>query len=187
MRVNREQMRANRERILSEAGRLFRERGFENVGVAEVMRAAGMTHGGFYGHFASKDDLVVQTLTQLFAPRDAASDPAMTDFLDVYLSPKHRDSPGTGCPTAALSVDAARQTEAARRSLSAGIEAQIARMAARLGDEAGDHNRVAATGIWAAMVGALVLARAADAPLSDRILADAKAWIAGRLDAPGDT
>ncbi|KAK0340250.1 hypothetical protein LTR94_031317, partial [Friedmanniomyces endolithicus] len=57
MRVNREQMRANRERILSEAGRLFRERGFENVGVAEVMRAAGMTHGGFYGHFASKDDL----------------------------------------------------------------------------------------------------------------------------------
>ncbi|PCG10846.1 TetR family transcriptional regulator [Sphingomonas ginsenosidimutans] len=187
MRVNREQMRANRERILSEAGRLFRERGFENVGVAEVMRAAGMTHGGFYGHFASKDDLVMQTLTQLFAPRDAASDPAMTDFLDVYLSPEHRDSPGTGCPTAALSVDAARQTEAARRSLSAGIEAQIARMAARLGDEAGGHNRVAATGIWAAMVGALVLARAADAPLSDRILADAKAWIAGRLDAPGDT
>lgn len=186
MKVTREQMRANRQRILSEAGRLFRERGFENVGVAEVMRAAGMTHGGFYGHFASKDDLVTQTLAHLFTPRDAGSDPAIKDFVGAYLSPKHRDSPATGCPTAALSVDAARQGEAARRSLSAGINAQIARTAASLGDASDDRDRLAATGIWAAMVGALVLARAADAPLSNRILDDAKAWIAECLDARDD-
>ena len=62
MKVSREQMKANRERILTEAGRLFRAKGFDAVGVAEVMQAAGLTHGGFYGHFSSKDDLIAQTV-----------------------------------------------------------------------------------------------------------------------------
>jgi TetR/AcrR family transcriptional repressor of nem operon len=86
MKVSREQMGENRRRILDAAGRLFRDRGFEAVTVAEVMREAGLTHGGFYGHFRSKDDLIAAALAELVV----ASEPgplALPAFAARYLSP----------------------------------------------------------------------------------------------------
>ncbi|MBK3421751.1 TetR/AcrR family transcriptional regulator, partial [Methylobacterium ajmalii] len=98
MRVSREQFQENRRRILEAAGRLFREKGFSAVTVAEVMEAAGLTHGGFYGHFTSKEDLAAQALAQALAPapREPGAAPDLAGFVAAYLSAAHRDRPGGG-------------------------------------------------------------------------------------------
>ncbi len=100
MKVSQEQKAQNRSRILTEAGRLFREKGFDAVSVAEVMQAAGLTHGGFYGHFRSKDDLVAQTIAHAVGSQSTADD--LSSWVDTYLSTPHRDHPDLGCPMAAL-------------------------------------------------------------------------------------
>src|ERR1700690_30623 len=110
MRVSREKFVANRERILEVAGALFREKGFDGIGVADIMKAADLTHGGFYGHFASKEDLVAQASRRSMARAaanwtklvEAAPDSPYAALLEHYLSPKHRDDPGKGCAFAAL-------------------------------------------------------------------------------------
>ncbi len=130
MRVTREQVQENRRRILEAAGRLFRERGFSAVTVAEVMEAAGLTHGGFYGHFASKEDLAAQALAQALAPapREPGTAPDLAGFVAAYLSAAHRDRPGSGCALAALGSEAARQPAPVRRAFTEGLEARLARM-----------------------------------------------------------
>lgn len=173
MRVTREQFRENRRRILDAAGRLFREKGFSTVTVAEVMEAAGLTHGGFYGHFASKEDLAAQALAGALtpAPREPGAAPDLAGFVAAYLSAAHRDRPGTGCALAALGSEAARQPAPVRRAFTEGLEARLARMQEALPE--GD--RAAALAAVSSLVGALVLARAVDDPaLSDEILAAAR-------------
>ncbi|KMO36075.1 TetR/AcrR family transcriptional regulator, partial [Methylobacterium aquaticum] len=130
MRVTREQVQENRRRILEAAGRLFREKGFAAVTVAEVMQAAGLTHGGFYGHFDSKEDLAAQALAQTLtpAPRKPGAPPDLARFVAAYLSAAHRDGPGTGCALAALGGEAARQPAPVRRAFTEGLEARLARM-----------------------------------------------------------
>ena len=125
MKVTREQAAQNRERILDAAAQLFRERGFEGIGVADLMKEAGLTHGGFYGHFSSKDDLIAQAsareLTRSlehwsnFAGR--ASDDPLSAVAGAYLTRSHRDNPGTGCVLAALGPDVSRQGPAVRRAV----------------------------------------------------------------------
>ncbi len=179
MRVSREQMQANRLRILDCAGRLFREKGFEAVSVAEVMQAAGLTHGGFYGHFTSKDDLIAQAVAHIFSAGPSGRG-GLGGYLDAYLAPDHRDGVGEGCPTAALVADVRRQTPAARAAMSEGFRSQIDRMEAAMGG-AGALRRQA-VGAWAAMVGAIVLARATeDQDLSAEILELTRAWIGDKL------
>src|SRR3954468_3498661 len=112
-------MRQNRERILQAAGRLFRERGFDGVSVAEVMQAAGLTHGGFYGHFKSKDDLIAESLAHALTPRGAAGD--FAGFVKGYLAPEHRDDFAGGCPTAGLAAESIRQAPEARAAATAGL------------------------------------------------------------------
>lgn len=186
MRVSRDQMATNRVRILSEASRLFRERGFDAVTVSEVMKAAGQTHGGFYSHFASKDDLVAQTIAfALDGEGDALSD--LQGWIDVYLSPLHRDHAGEGCPTASLAGLMRQQTPEARAAMAKGLDAQIDRFARSL--PAGDPGtrRREAIGRWSAMVGALVMARAVDDPaLADELLTSTRAWIGAEGD-PADS
>ena len=99
MKISKEQVAENRQAVLDAAATLFRERGFEGVTVAEIMKAAGLTHGAFYGHFASKDDLITQTCTHALAPFSAEDAPVVgiMDFADYYLSAGHRDDPGQGC------------------------------------------------------------------------------------------
>nr|WP_294809689.1 TetR/AcrR family transcriptional regulator [uncultured Sphingomonas sp.] len=180
MKVSREQMAENRRRILDAAGRLFREKGFDSVSVAEVMKAAGLTHGGFYGHFASKDDLVAQTLAHVLAPSTGGGD--LRAYLDAYLSPEHRDNAADGCPTAGLAAAIRHQSAAAGAAMTAGLRSQIDRVGEALPQVRETDRRRAAIGSWAAMVGAVILARAVDDPaLSNEILEQTRAWIDGGI------
>lgn len=177
MKVSREQMAENRRRILDAASRLFREKGFDAVSVSEVMKAAGLTHGGFYGHFSSKDDLVAQTLAHVLAA-DSGEGGDFRRYLDTYLSPRHRDSPAGGCPTAGLVAAIRHQTPAARSAMTEGLRSQIGRIEKALPESDPADRRRAAIGSWAAMVGAVILARAIDdSVLSDEILEQTRAWI----------
>src|ERR1700736_5877138 len=120
MKVSREQAAENRARVIEVAGRLFREKGFNGVGVADIMKGAGLTHGGFYGQFASKDDLAIkacaQTLDRSVArwTRLAAGDDPLAAIVTSYLAPSHRNAPGSGCAMSALSADAAPEADARR-------------------------------------------------------------------------
>lgn len=186
MRISREQMQANRRRILDAASRLFREKGFEAVTVAEVMKAAGLTHGGFYGHFDSKDDLIAQAIGHIFTVREDGSGD-IGAYVNAYLSPQHRDSVGDGCPTAALVADIRRQTPAARLAMTEGFRSQIDRIARAVSKTETHDARRQAIGAWAAMVGAVVIARSIDEPeLSGEILDETRHWIEDGLGKPAD-
>src|ERR1041385_1603419 len=125
MKVSREQAAENRERIVDAAAQLFRERGFEGIGVADLMKEAGLTHGGFYGHFSSKEDLMAKACTRTSArsrerwAKLAAEAPGnpLAAIAGAYLTSKHRDNPGSGCLMAALAADASRQGPAVRRAI----------------------------------------------------------------------
>jgi TetR/AcrR family transcriptional repressor of nem operon len=178
MKISREQVEANRTRILDAAGRLFRERGLENVSLAEVMRAAGLTHGGFYNHFESKDALVSAALAHQPAAewiREALGGHASA-YADGYLSPQHRDERGTACPLSCLGTEIPRTSDAVRSSLTEDVRRQVERFAADCAGDTPQERRRAAIATWAAMVGAMVLARIVDdVNLSDEILAATRA------------
>ena len=109
MKVSREQAALNRERIVDVAARLFREKGYDGIGVADLMKSAGLTHGGFYGHFASKEDLMIEACQHALNKSlegwraKVASDPqrALPAIIENYLTTRHRDQPGGGCPAVA--------------------------------------------------------------------------------------
>lgn len=184
MKVSQEQKAQNRSRILTEAGRLFREKGFDAVSVAEVMKAAGMTHGGFYGHFQSKDDLVAQTIAHAVGSQSVSDD--LSAWIDTYLSGLHREHPDLGCPMAALAGFMRQQAPEARASMAQVLAAQIATLTEVMPGENPARRRRAAIGSWSAMVGALILARSIDNPgLSDEVLSETRAWIDERK-MPGD-
>ena len=177
MKVSREKMAENRTRILEEAGRLFREKGFEAVSVSEVMKAAGLTHGGFYGHFASKDDLIAESLSHMIAT-SLGNSRDFDRFADGYLSDAHRAKASTGCPTAALASETAHRDPAARAAMTAGLKMQLDFLAGSVPAAQGSTARREAIGRWSAMVGAVILARACDDPvLASELLRETRAWI----------
>jgi TetR/AcrR family transcriptional repressor of nem operon len=179
MRVTREQMAENRRKILDSAGKLFRAKGFDAVTVAEVMQAAGLTHGGFYGHFKSKDDLIAETLAVALKPGEGGID--LAAFTKRYLSPRHRDDFAGGCSTAGLAAETIRQAPAVREAMTAGLSETIARFSKAASGKNAAARRRNAIGHWAAMVGALVLARSSDdLKLSDEILSETRAWLEER-------
>ena len=177
MRVTRKQAAANREKVLDVAGKLFRERGFDGIGVADIMKRAGFTHGGFYGQFASKDDLAAETTVRVLGnPRwqerlTGKADPSFGEVVRGYLSPSHRDDPGTGCLLAALGSDAARQPRAIRRALTDGFRVRLDAWLKLVTGRSAAARREKALVTMATLVGALIIARAVDDPaLSDEIL-----------------
>lgn len=183
MRVTREKAAENRERIVEEAARLFREKGFDGVGVDAIMQGAGLTHGGFYRHFQSKDDLAAEAVARGFAAsvEHQAAHASLRDFVSGYLSPRHRDDRGSGCTIAALGCDMARQGLGVRKRLTAHVNAQLDRIAGWMGGRRAAARRKQAITTLSGLVGALVLARAVDDPkLSDEILAAARATHGGR-------
>ena len=101
--MTRQQAAANRDRVLEVAGTLFRERGFDGIGVADIMKRAGLTHGGFYDQFASKDDLIAEATARVLGKAGwkerltGKADPSFGEVVRAYLSPRHRDDPGSGC------------------------------------------------------------------------------------------
>ncbi len=177
MKVSREQVAENRTRILDAAGRLFREHGFDGVSVSEVMQAAGLTHGGFYGYFKSKDDLIAHTLAGLMS-RAQVGDRDLTTFAAAYLAPEHRRNVAGGCAVATLGVEAGRATPEAKAAMTGGLRRQIEALTRTAPGETAAARRETAIGSWSAMVGALVLARMSDDPaLSDEVLAATRAFI----------
>jgi len=165
------------DKILKQAARLFRERGFDGAGVAEIMTAAGLTHGAFYAHFPSKDVLEAEAVDRAFAQSarrvyalTANAGDAKQAFLDSYLSGAHRDRPGTGCAMAALGPEIARES-AARKPFTQGVKHMLDGMVRRFRWKRKGSERGNAIHLLSAAVGALILARAVDDPqLSDEIL-----------------
>ena len=175
MRVSREKAAENRERIVEAASRLFREKGFDGAGVDAIMHAAGLTHGGFYGHFGSKDDLAAEAVTRAFG-RSAEKQSryaTLSDLVSGYLSERHYADRANGCAIAALGADMARQSEGVRRGLTAYVRAQLDHFTRLLrnGTRASRRRRAIAT--LAGMVGALTLARAVDDPALSKEILDA--------------
>jgi len=216
MKVSKAQAAENRQGILDAAARLYRERGLTGVGVADITRDAGLTHGGLYRHFESKDALVREACARAFdwsiAPLDGHTPNAsVADRIQSYLSPQHRDAPGSGCPAAALAVDAARAGGELSQVFAEGIERNIQRFAQLLADaepampavsavtapQDADKTTAAATAathraramqVLATMVGGLVLARATAAAqpgLSEEILITLQSQLIQWLEAPG--
>jgi len=122
MRVSKEQAAVNRERILKAASRLMREHGISGVGVDALAEAAGMTHGSLYSQFGSKERLVEEAVAHAIAAkgREVPETFALSDYISEYLSPAHRDLPGSGCPFAALGCEIARQSTGGRERFTAG-------------------------------------------------------------------
>jgi TetR/AcrR family transcriptional repressor of nem operon len=184
MRVTREQVTENRQTILDAAGRLFRERGFDAVTVAEVMNAAGLTHGGFYGYFKSKDDLIAEALAETLTGNRERPSGDFAAYVAAYLSRTHRDDRRHGCATAALAADTARQADDIRSEMTTGLKRQIERLSRIAPGEDSARKRRAAIAGWATMVGAMILARASNDPkLSDEVLDETRAWLDTRTTA----
>jgi len=186
VRVTREQAAANREKILEVAGALFRERGFDGIGVADIMKRAGLTHGGFYGHFASKDDLAAEITARVLGRSGwmerltGTQRPSFSDLVRQYLSPRHRDDPGRGCLFAALGSDVVRQPRSVRRAFTEGLRLRVDALARLAPGRSAAARRQKSLATMAGLVGALILSRAVDDPkFSDEIL-EAAATSIGR-------
>ena len=182
MKVSKEQVADNRQRILDAAAKLFRERGFEGVTVAQIMAAAGLTHGAFYGHFGSKEDLIAQSFGHVLFPEAGApgDGSSIAEFAGAYLSAAHRDRPGNGCLFSTLGTEVARTTGVARHTMTQAMERRIETFSETAPGTTPEERRRAAIAGWAAMVGAMVLARIADDPaLSDEIMRQTKTALGG--------
>jgi TetR/AcrR family transcriptional regulator, transcriptional repressor for nem operon len=187
MRVTRDQAAANRERVLQVAGTLFRQHGFDGIGVADIMKRAGLTHGGFYGHFPSKDDLAAEACARVLGNDGwverltGTPKPSIGALIRAYLSARHRDDPGHGCLIAAVGSDVVRQPRAVRRAFTEGFRARVDLLLKLVPGRTAAARRERALATMAGLVGALVLSRAVDDPtLSDEIL-EATATEFGRL------
>ncbi|MET0264388.1 MAG: TetR family transcriptional regulator [Duganella sp.] len=180
MKITKAQSQENRARIVETASALFRERGYDGVSVADLMAAAGLTHGGFYKHFDSKTDLIAETVGHGNAHIPGQDQGGgIEQFIDFYLSRAHRDGRSDGCTMAALSGDAARQPADIKGTFAAGIESRLAMVGQ-------DQVRTEALALFAHMLGAVVLSRACpdDSPLADEILAVCRQRILAALALP---
>jgi TetR/AcrR family transcriptional regulator, transcriptional repressor for nem operon len=181
-RSSRAEADAHRAQVVAEASKLLRERG-ESVSVQDVMAAAGMTHGGFYKHFGSKDELLGVAAAAAFEELNGWIEQTIADapeasqawhaLIDGYLSTRHRDDPGAGCASCALAADTIRAPENSplRKAYAEGLDASISLV--EQCEDAGDADaRRQAVIDFATMVGALTLSRAArGTALSEEILA----------------
>ncbi|MEI9851893.1 MAG: TetR/AcrR family transcriptional regulator [Sphingomonas sp.] len=191
MRYTGEHKEETRRQVLREAAREIRAKGPGGVGVAGIMARVGLTHGGFYAHFKSKDALVAAAIDTMFDDARARfnrmigdADPraGLRAYVDFYLSAAHRDARERGCPLPSLSGDLARLGPDARERFGKGVAAMKARIAAKFAELGAPDPALAAASMVAEMVGAVALARAvADPAQSDAILAEARASVIGRF------
>ena len=167
---------ATRERIIEVASRQFREQGVAAVGLAGIMSDAGLTNGAFYTHFESKEDLVQAVVASTLHRRETALQTAsgLEAMIRDYLSPKHRDGAGRGCPTAALVAEIARHPTTTRAAFTTKVSRFVELIAAQLQAGSAGERRRHALAIYGMMVGSLQLARAVnDKAFSDEILESA--------------
>ncbi len=190
MRYAPEQKAETRDRLVREAASRMRTNGPDGVGVADIMRGIGMTHGGFYAHFESKDDLIAQAVAQMFTESSDRYSRLLDGkppgevfavFVRRYVSAAHRDRPDLGCPLTTISNDMTRQSAAARTAFDAGVARITARIAAMLPARGTPDRMSLAASLLSEMAGAVALSRAvSDRAVSDHILAATSASVLAR-------
>ncbi|MFD6285795.1 TetR/AcrR family transcriptional regulator [Streptomyces sp. NPDC060205] len=189
MRVSRQQAAVNRERVLDVASALFRVNGFNGVSIADIMRTSGLTHGGFYGQFDSKEALIEESCSrgvqnsiaevqrEPTSPTGPTASGSLGDVLDDYVSASHRDNPQSRCTVAALANDAGRAPTELQSIFASGVTGMARALGAASSRASGEDEAAPDYFLLAGMVGAIVLSRAvrdADPALSDRILKDTR-------------
>jgi TetR/AcrR family transcriptional regulator, transcriptional repressor for nem operon len=179
MRVSRAQAEENRETVINESSRLFREHGFDGIGLKDLMKGAGLTQGAFYKQFKSKEDLAAQASARALESAfrrwadSAATNPddPLGAVLNFYLSLDHREERIDGCPLVALGADAARQGSEVKASFEAGIKTDLDWLAGLLSNSERAQSKQKAMAILSTMVGAMTLSRAVnDSALAQAIL-----------------
>jgi TetR/AcrR family transcriptional repressor of nem operon len=191
MRYDAEHKQKTRQKVLAAAAKAIRAEGPHRIGVAGIMSDAGLTHGGFYAHFASKDVLVAEAIDTMFADAGArftretqgrAPAEGLAAYVDFYLSPGHRDARGSGCPLPALSADLPRLEPTARERYGRGVAILTERVAELLSAAGRDDAPALAGSLVAELVGALALSRAVvDPAQSDAILAGSRRAVRHRI------
>ncbi|MBP2541183.1 TetR/AcrR family transcriptional repressor of nem operon [Agrobacterium tumefaciens] len=192
MRVSRAQAEENRDRIITVASRLFREHGFDGIGLKDLMKGAGLTQGGFYKQFTSKDDLAalasrraLESATRRWSAAAADTSDPLEAVMAFYLSKDHRGEKAEGCPLVALGADAATQSADVRRPFEDGIRAHFEILDELMGDADSSSPSEKAMAILSMMVGAVTLSRIIeDESLSERVL-DAAAGEVRRIARSG--
>lgn len=189
MRYPAEHKKETHERIVRKAAEAFRRHGFDGTGIAALMGALGLTHGGFYAHFRTKDDLIdeacasimEENLARMVAAGEAAQpgNPVQA-ILDHYLSPQHRDDPGSGCLLPALASELARLPASSRSGFTASLNSVFGRIAELMPGDTAEARRERAMVLLSAMAGTVLLARAvSDRELSDRLLRSGHEFLSG--------
>ncbi|NTF34454.1 TetR/AcrR family transcriptional regulator [Rhizobium skierniewicense] len=193
MRSSRVQAEANREAVINAASRLFRKNGFDGIGLKDLMKGAGLTQGGFYKQFLSKDDLAthasrraMESATRRWSSVAASSSDPFGAVVDFYLSAGHRGEISDGCPLVALGSDAARQSEEVRTPFQDGIKAHLQVLEELMPQEGEPDANEKAMVTLALMVGAVTLARiVTDPDMSDRLLEAAANEVNRLVPRPG--
>jgi TetR/AcrR family transcriptional repressor of nem operon len=186
-RASKEQVETHHRTVIENSAKLMLERGIDGVSVADVMESAGLTHGGFYGHFDSKEQLAAQACVHAFdnsvvkwnrrVAQAATAAEAFNAIVDGYLSTRNRDNPGTSCPTPALMTDVAREPESSevRAKYREGVTRLLDILQSVQGGGDAHRGRARAMAQFSMMVGALALARAtAGDSLSEEFLDSAR-------------
>ena len=180
-----------RRKVLSAAAAAVRAKGPDGVGVAEIMAEAGLTHGGFYAHFKSKEALVAAAIEEAFGQsrrrfarmtEAMTSEQALAAFVDAYVSTDHRNNPQRGCPISTLTNDLPRQGPMVRAAFDAGVAGLIARLEGWLPEQDPVARRSLASSLMAEMAGAVALSRAvSDETMADQLLEASRARIKARV------
>ncbi len=180
MKVTREKAVENRERVLLAAGTLFRQKGIDGVSVADIMKAAGLTHGAFYGQFESKDDLVAQSIARTLSNKrqawmaqvEKAKCQPFKTMAKSYLSARHRDDSANGCPLAAIGDELSRSSDAVRHAVTTEVKVLIDALSGCTVGRTRTERRKRALAAYSSMIGALLLSRVVDdSEMSAEILA----------------
>ena len=180
MRYSREHKLETHARIVKRASVRLREKGAHGIGVADLMKDAGLTHGGFYAHFDSREALVIEAFAHAMdrsserwrkLAEQTPPDQRVAAIVDSYLTPAHRDDPGHGCAIPTLGAEIARESLKTRKAFAAKLEQLIDTLAAQIPDVSRKPARKQATAVIATMIGTLVMARVAgNGEFSEEIL-----------------
>jgi TetR/AcrR family transcriptional repressor of nem operon len=193
MRYSREHKQETHAKIVKKAAVLLRERGAHGIGVADLMKEAGLTHGGFYAHFDSREALVIEAFGYAMdrsterwrkIAEQTPPDKRLATIIQSYLTPLHRDDPGHGCVVPALGADIARESPKTRKAFAAKLEQMIDMIADQIPDVPRKAARKQAVVTLSTMMGALVLARiAGNSEFSEEILGAGREAALGRVAA----
>jgi TetR/AcrR family transcriptional repressor of nem operon len=193
MRYSKEHKQETHARIVKKASIRLREKGAHGIGVADLMKEAGLTHGGFYAHFDSREALVIEAFGYAMdrsterwrkIAETTPPDKRLASIVETYLNPVHRDDPGHGCAVPSLGAEIARESPKTRRAFAAKLEQMIDMMADQIPDVPRKTARKRAMAALATMMGTLVLARVAGSgEFSDEILGAGREAVLGRAAA----